>query len=417
MEKKYSDVSARLLRHDERAICSNEEQTPLVIEPLRSPSADFLQSFMKGYSLQILTDLEKHGAILFRGFDIRSASDFEKQVLSIQGMNGMSEIMMSEPGRTTVDGTRYVIHPNKNFKTGGTLDPVGGVHSESYYVPDVPRFISFFCERPPFLGGETGLFNTCKIYQHLPEDLKMKLENQPYLAGIFSISQIGKRYGLSDNDAEAFCQKMDMSITDYHGEKYAFMYKPSVTEHPTTHEKAISIHSAGELDGHGLSQQLINEFSSDYSSIKWLLHRVVWNTPFIRRNLFILSHPIVYFTYGSKLMGRYFSSSKYPIPSSETNSLRVGNVFSKGDIKLMAKLIRRYHSSFLWQRGDFIVIDNLKLAHAGMPGLGPRSIKVLMCNPLAMSYNKNSSGLCKPNKDDINECWGARFMKLGAASA
>lgn len=416
MENKYSDVFARVLRPDERAIHSHEDQTPLVIEPLRSRSAAFLQSFMKENSSEIISDLEKHGAVLFRGFDIRSPAEFEEQVLAIQGMRGMNEFMMSEPGRTTVEGTRYVIHPNTNFKTGGTLDPVGGIHSESYYVPDVPRFISFFCQKSPSLGGETGLFNTCEIYKHLPEDLKVKLERQTYLAGIFSISQIGKRYGLSYDNAEALCKKMDMSITDYRGEAYAFMYKPSVTEHPTTHEKAIAMHLAGELNGHGLSPELIKEFSSDYSSFKWCLHRAVWNVPYLRRNLFILRHPIISLIHGPELMGRVFDSSESSIPSNETDGLRVGNVFEKKDIKLIAKLLRRYHSSFLWKKSDFIIIDNLKLAHAGMPGLGSRIIKVLMCNPLPMTYNKNSSGLYKLQNDGITECWGARATKLGAAA-
>ncbi|UUM20785.1 TauD/TfdA family dioxygenase [Mycoavidus sp. SF9855] len=416
MENKYSGISVRTLKPSERAAHTDENHTPLVIEPLRTRSLDFLHGFMKENSAEIISALEKHGAILFRGFDVRSSSDFEEQVLAIQGMSGMSEMMMSEPGRTLVNGTRHVIHPSTNFKTGGTLDPVGGIHTESYYVPDVPRFISFFCQKPPLLGGETGLFNTCQIYSHLPEDLKLRLERQPYLAGMFSISQIGKRYNLSYDEAKSFCTKMGMSITDYRGDGYAFMYKPSVTEHPTTHEKALAIHFGGELNGHGLSPELIKAFAPDYSSFKWCLHRAVWSMPYLRRNLFMLRHPIVYFRDGPSLMGRIFESPNKIIPNSETDGLRVGHAFTKEDIKLLANLTRRYYSSFLWQKGDFIIIDNLKLAHAGMPGLGSRIIKVLMCNPLSMTYRKESSGLCKPKNDQATESWGAKILKPSAAA-
>jgi alpha-ketoglutarate-dependent taurine dioxygenase len=412
MENQYKGVTTRALRDDERAISSSEPQTPLVIEPLHSKNRNFLKRFMKENSCQIISDIERYGAVLFRGFDIHSAADFEEQVLSIQGMRGMSEFMMSEPGRITVSGTRHVIHPNVNFKTGGTLDPVGGIHSESYYVPDVPRFISFFCEKPPLLGGETGLFDICKIYNDLPERLKEKLEQQRYLAGIFSIWQIAKRYDLPYEVAKDFCEKIDMSMVDYHGDQYAFMYKPSVAEHPTTKEKSIIIHFAGELNGHGLTKELIRQFSSDYASFKWCIHRLVWSFPYIRKNLFALRHPIIVLTCGGRLMGRVFDSSSNVIPSRETDNLRVGNVFEKEDIQLIAKLMRKYHSSFPWKRGDFIIIDNLKLAHAGMPGLGSRIIKVLMCNPLNMTYGKNSSGLYKA--EEAAETRGAEVIKCSS---
>jgi len=156
MDHRYTGVVTRTLRDEERRVPTSEAQTPLVIEPLQARDATFLQEFLESHSSELMEDIATHGAVLLRGFDVTSPADFERQVLSIRGMHGMNEVLMSEEGRTVVDGTRFVLYTNANFKTGGTLEiPV--FHNENYYVPDVPRFISFFCQTPSWLGGETGL--------------------------------------------------------------------------------------------------------------------------------------------------------------------------------------------------------------------------------------------------------------------
>lgn len=44
------------------------------------------------------------------------------------------------------------------------------------------------------------------------------------------------------------------------------------------------------------------------------------------------------------------------------------------------------------EKGDVLLIDNKKVMHAGMPGLGPRLIRAMICNPLAMDYYSSASG-------------------------
>ncbi|MFZ4077241.1 MAG: hypothetical protein ACOYKA_04565 [Legionellaceae bacterium] len=38
-------------------------------------------------------------------------------------------------------------------------------------------------------------------------------------------------------------------------------------------------------------------------------------------------------------------------------------------------------------------MDNKKVVHAGMPGKGPRTIRAMICNPLAMRYSSSEPGL------------------------
>ena len=120
-----------------------------------------------------------YGAVLLRGFDITSDEEFEKRVLSIKGLQGISDAFMSEEGRIHSDNLKYVLHTNAVYKTGGTLY-LGGFHSENYYSPDVPTYICFCCLKPSKRGGETGMINMEKIYHSLDNELKQKLEKNTF---------------------------------------------------------------------------------------------------------------------------------------------------------------------------------------------------------------------------------------------
>ena len=187
----YDGVTTRCLREDERLINTKETEMPLVLEAKGRTDLQFFQDFLKANSENLLEDAGKHGALLFRGFDIQSDKDFEKAILSLDGLHGISEAFMSEHGRERVDGLKYVLHTNTIYKTGGTLY-LGGFHSENYYSPDVPGFISFCCLKPPKLGGETGLINMEKVYEHLDGELKKKLEHRPYFVGKWLSQRCGQ---------------------------------------------------------------------------------------------------------------------------------------------------------------------------------------------------------------------------------
>ncbi len=136
----YDGVTARFLRKEERLVNSLETEMPLVFEAKEHKDLKFLQDFLEANSDDLMEDVGKYGALLFRGFDIQSDKDFEQAILNIKGLNGISEAFMAEHGRERVDGLKYVLHTNTVYKTGGTLY-LGGFHSENYYSPDVPGFI------------------------------------------------------------------------------------------------------------------------------------------------------------------------------------------------------------------------------------------------------------------------------------
>ena len=85
---------------------------PLVIEPKDRKDLKFLQEFLNANSKNCWKMPENMALFLFRGFDIQSDKDFEEAMLSINGLEGISDAFMAERGRDRFDGLKYVLHTN-----------------------------------------------------------------------------------------------------------------------------------------------------------------------------------------------------------------------------------------------------------------------------------------------------------------
>ena len=388
----YDGVTTRFLRADERLITSLETEMPLVFEAKENTSPQFLQDFLKANSENLMKDVAKYGALLFRGFDIQSDSNFENTILSITDLHGISEAFMSEHGRERVDNLKYVLHTNTIYKTGGTLY-LGGFHTENYYTPDVPEFISFCCFKPSLLGGETGLVNMEKVYQHLDDALKKKLENSAYFVEKWLVSDVAKRYKISTKTVEEICHQFDLPIVGEGEDKLIIMHKPSVFLHPVTQKKTLQINmfSLPTLD-----RALRKCFLEDYQGDTWFWHRFVWKlpSPIFKsiENVFIFFASL--FHSPKELF--QISTSKWKTEKAfkkiDEKFTKVNSCFSETDINHLASLMRNYYCSTIWQKGDILLVDNRKVAHAGMPGSGPRLIRALISNPIKMKYSNTQPG-------------------------
>jgi alpha-ketoglutarate-dependent taurine dioxygenase len=414
MMERYVGVTTRYLRAEERCFSYSEQQTPLVIEPLNSPSMGFLGSFLHSHSTKVLEDIAIHGAVLFRGFDFTSIAEFERQVLSIDGIQAMSEMFMSEPGRRLVDGTKFVYHTNTLFKTGGTL-AFGGFHTENYYIPDVPRFISFFCLKPSRIGGETGLVNTAKLFNDLDSELRRKLEGKAYHVHRIPFSSIASRYKVEKKQIEQFCSSVKLKITSYNDEHFVDIFKPSVIVHPITKESALTIHFSEEFNKRRFDQKVLQYFLGDYDDMWWLLHRINWKYPALLR---YAKSIYAYFRHPMRLLQQardcFFKSELGAPVALSPRSERLEDHLTDQEIDTLAIAIRNRFSSFYWRRGDVIIIDNLKIAHAGMPGYGSRELRVLLCNRVPLPCSSDAPGRWAPAQSEFSECLGSLLLRQAA---
>lgn len=412
----YEGVTTRFLRKEERLIPSSETEMPRVFEAKERTDVKFLQDFLKANSEKLIEDCARYGALLFRGFDIKSDMDFEKTILSINGLKGISNAFMAEHGRETVDGLKYVLHTNTIYKTGGTLY-LGGFHSENYYSPDVPGFISFCCLNPSTFGGETGLINMEKVYEQLNENLKKKLENNPYFVGKWLVSEVAEKYKIDSKSVEELCHRFDLPVVGEGKDKLILMYKPSVFLNPITLKKALQINFFALPT---LDSVLRKCFLNSYQGKQWFWHRFVWKIP---RSFFkAIENLSVFFI-------ALFHSPKelYQITKTKWKTdkafkklnekfVKVNSCFSETEINHLAHLMRDFYSSTIWQKGDILLVDNRKAVHAGMPGSGPRLIRALIANPIEMQYSKAQSG-CLHCQDRTTQGVGYYMSEAGKKSS
>lgn len=396
MEHEYAGVKTRFLNPDERLFTSDEKEMPLVLEADKSTDLAFLQNFIADNSEKLIADISKYGAVLLRGFEITTDEAFEKTMLSMRGFQGISEAFMSEHGRIHVGNLKYVLHTNAVYKTGGTLY-LGGFHSENYYTPDVPSYIYFCCYKPSLCGGETGLVNMEKVYEHLEADLKERLEKKPFFVSKWLVSEAAERYQLSEEKIEEICKQFNLPIVGNGSEKFILMYKPSIFEHPITKKKALQINLFELLT---LNAAMRKCFINDYKGKTWFWHRLVWRLPsFVFTTLEFIYVTCASFIYSpkesfnilkTKLNTFMAEKNKKDLPPFD--DVKVGSCFTEKNVKNLAKLIRSYYSSCLWKSGDILLVDNKKVAHAGMPGAGPRLVRAMISNPIDMSYTFMQSG-------------------------
>lgn len=409
MSNEYTGVTTRFLRDEERFALSDEKEMPLVIEAKASTSSEFLQKFLATNAIKLMEDLAQYGALLFRGFDINSDEQFEQSMLSIPDFRGISEAFMSENGRTHVDGLNYVLHTNSVYKTGGTLY-LGGFHTENYYSADVPAYISFCCLEPSILGGETGIINTEKMYRHLNAQLKEKLEKNAYFVSKWLVSEVAERYKIPAETVVKICTHFELPIVGESDEQFVLMYKPSVFIHPLTKEKALQV-NLFELPT--LNHELRKHFMDDYQGKTWLWHRLFWKMPPFAFNS-LESVAIMFIAFFNspknsyKIMRTKLAAFKANKKNKRTsfNATKVGQCFTEQDVKELAKSMRQYYSSCLWRKGDILLLDNRKVMHAGMPGMGERLIRAMIGNPVEMGYSYMEPG-CIDSEDRTTETIGA----------
>ncbi|KAL3901671.1 MAG: hypothetical protein SGPRY_012246, partial [Prymnesium sp.] len=100
----------------------------------------------------VLYNLDQHGAVLLRGWNVSSAAEFSC-LLSMLGLSDNADYFPAEAGREpllTGTGPRGVS----------------------------PRVVAFWCERPSYLGGETLIVDGIGAFSALPRYLRKRLRSR-----------------------------------------------------------------------------------------------------------------------------------------------------------------------------------------------------------------------------------------------
>jgi hypothetical protein len=229
------------------------------------------------------------------------------------------------------------------------------------------------------------------VYADLDGDLKRRLSESSFYVNRISVQSIAKRYAVAPHFVEETCERFRLPVsTSPGGVRYVMIFKPSVLEHPVTKRAALSVNLSLELQG--FASEIHRLFASDYSVPGWSLHRFMWSHIAL---LMAIRNAGVLVLGRLRALLRRSALTAPPFASSAAANLsvfaRLGSAFSADDVRTLTGLVRKYFTNVRWHAGDVMLLDNLRVAHTGMPGFGPRELRALLLNPIFARLNRLQS--------------------------
>lgn len=331
--------------------------TPIMITPSADSNAESLRTWIQAHTDDIQDRLAKHGAILFRGFDIHDAPTFEQLALELQP-NLQNQYLGTSP-RNAV--TKYV------FSASELPDyyPIPQ-HCEMSFLRDAPSRVLFFCEiEPESIGGETPLTDFKAVADELNPAVRSRFERRQLRIirnytgpnsknrDLWQLKPWHEMFQTADKDAvDEACKREGFDRIWRDDDRLTLIsYQPAFREHPETGEVVWFNHS--------------QVFHIDTAEAE--LRRVARVQKDWRAALLAMVSDVVI-----GVRKRTTDAELQPMHVTWAD----GGEIDAADMEHVRDVIWRNTVRFRWKKGDFVLIDNRRVAHGRMPYRGPRRVLV-----------------------------------------
>lgn len=327
---------------------------PVVVTPKQDNSIRFLKSFASNNKHWIDSILLKHGAILFRGFEIHSAPDVESAIKSLEP--NLNKQYRGTSPRKTQPGTEYVFSAAEVSATW----PISQ-HIEMSFLPSPPKRLFFSAlKAPKSVGGETALADFRKVYNDLPSKLRNKLQskklrytrthhrtgaNPRFTSDVASMQSWADVFGTSDKleiERLAAAEKLPMKWTGRNKDTFVsqFISEPFQL-HPISKEPVFFNHAQ------------VFHYTSFAAELLFAFRRTKeWR--FLARGLWSAASSFV--THG--LLRRKMALQV---------SFGDGTPISAWEMHQIRKAIHKNMVFSRWEKGDLLMIDNFSTSHGRQP--------------------------------------------------
>ena len=270
--------------------------------------------------------LLKHGALLFRGFDLASPAEFEKFAEAI------SPNLFAEYGDLPREGVGGKVYGSTPYPS----DQAILFHNESSHMHRWPMRIWFFCVQAAQQGGETPIVDCRRVYQLLDPKLRDRFAEKKlmyirnYIEGL-------------DVSWQTFFRTTDRSVVEDHCRRSSIDFEwngdrlrtrqicPAVVKHPQTDEMVF------------FNQLQLHHVSCLEPAVRQSLLSIVKEEDLPRN---------VYYGDGSRIEDSVIHETR--------------------------EIYDQVAVSFPWQKGDVLMLNNMLVAHGRNPYAGARKIVVAM---------------------------------------
>jgi alpha-ketoglutarate-dependent taurine dioxygenase len=329
---------------------------PLMVEPGPDRSAEGLAERLKANPAWTQERLRRHGAFLFRGFDVDGPADFERIARAVDD-DLKNEYLGTSPRDALTD---YVFSASEL----PSYYPIPQ-HCEMSFVKNYPRRVFFCCLVAPQDGGETPLVDFRKVYADLDPKVRQRFIDRgirgirnycgPQGGGRFDLWKLKRwdeMFQTTDRAAvEAKCREEGFEPSWAPNERLRLVSEHSaVHNHPETGEPVWFNHS---LVFHLSTAP--GEYSRIYRRRRDLRSLFLWQ---LSRLLVAMkrSTPAV----DQAMHCTYLDGSEIP----------------DADMEHVRDVVWKHMVIYPWRRGDVVAIDNHAVGHGRLPYSGPRQVVV-----------------------------------------
>ena len=360
-----SDLKLRFLRDDEKTFPSTEKELPLVIEPVKEKSFAVLKALLSKSGDWFNKQLDRYGAILFRGFEVESAEQFQK-VLELLNVQLESVYHFGSAHRVRITDKVFT-------SSEAPPDMIIAPHNELNMVPVRPSVLAFFCQVQPALYGETPIINTEKLFYNLSPSLQHKIGNFPQRFVRYVPNHLLEIVfeGLSREEITKLLQEQgfDFNWEEDGSIDFECSYIPLFT-HPRTSRLCFCLSIVDCL----VSREWYRNIGQRYSFGQSLYYN--W----LPAKLY-------------KSFQQRLTTAATVVDGSQKRTSTLNTYFlnedgqctklTEAEAKELGKAEWQNAVIFQWKQGDILVIDNLQVAHSRLNTKLPRKILTAfgnMCN-------------------------------------
>ncbi len=271
--------------------------------------------------------LERHGAILFRGFEVR---DFEAAIRATTEASELLEYEYRSTPRTQVSGRIYT---STEYPAALSIP----LHNEMSYSLQWPLKVYFHCVLPAQTGGETPIADSRRVYTRISPSVRARFAQK----GVLYVRNYGD--GLDLSWQNVFQTENKAEVEDYcRRERIQFEWKSGDGLRTSQLCQAIARHPRT-------------------SEVVWFNQSHLFHTSTLEDKV-------------REMLSAEFAEKDLPRNAYYGDGSRI-------ETSTLEEILEAYHQetvTFAWRKGDVLMVDNMLVAHGRRPYSGPRKILVGM---------------------------------------
>jgi alpha-ketoglutarate-dependent taurine dioxygenase len=308
----------------------NSQKLPLVVESSsRNKSIELLSELAICRREFFSERLLQYGAVLLRGFKVRTIEEFERVARLFSGENFFNYAGGVSPRIALGSG----VYTSTEYPANLTL----ALHNELSYSEIYPRRLYFFCHTAPQIGGETTLGDSRRILRNIEPKIVALFKNKKIRYDRNLSGQKGSGYSWQEafecderETVENRCRKIGAEFEwKLSGNLRVSQIRPATATHPETGEEVWF----NQADG-------FHSSALDAETRQWIV--------------------------------------------SNNEEFRLNSCFgdaSEISVEMLDHIRAVLHEETVphqWQTGDVLILDNMLAAHGRMPFSGARRIALAM---------------------------------------